>query len=98
MPALEEQDVVTHFIEVDPVATRLQGGDILNPPELVHLALAASGLGGRQAARHEWVSEATVRSHRANTLRKLGAVNMPHAIGIGFSLGLLKLPESAPED
>jgi DNA-binding CsgD family transcriptional regulator len=60
----------------------------LNPIEVNELRLAARGLTHIKVAEKQKVAPVTVRQHRSKLLRKLQAVNMPHAIRKAREAGL----------
>ncbi len=53
---------------------------------------ASLGETAQQTARRLGISETTVRAHRSQVSRRLGARNMPHAVAIAFRTGLLSGP------
>jgi DNA-binding CsgD family transcriptional regulator len=67
----------------------------LTPAEQVTLELMAEGLTEVEIARARHVTRATAERTRFNVRMKLGARNSPHAVALGFRLGLLTARASA---
>lgn len=61
----------------------------LTPTELAVLQAMAEGLTAEETASRRSISWKTVKSHRAHVFVKLGARNAPHAVALGYRLGLL---------
>jgi DNA-binding NarL/FixJ family response regulator len=53
------------------------------------LALMAQGFTVNEIAAHLYLTPATICSHKLTLFRKLGAHNGPHAVALGYELGLL---------
>jgi DNA-binding CsgD family transcriptional regulator len=66
-----------------------RAGAVLSPREREVLALVAAGRTGAEIAAGLFVSRATVETHVANALTKLGARNRAHAIAIALRDGEL---------
>lgn len=65
--------------------------DDLTPREVDVLRLIANGNGNKQIADQLSVGEASVKSHVANILSKLGANDRAHAVTIGLKRGIIEL-------
>jgi DNA-binding NarL/FixJ family response regulator len=65
--------------------------DELSPRELDVLRLIAAGNSNKRIADHLSIGEATVKSHVANILSKLGANDRAHAVTIGLKRGMIEL-------
>lgn len=65
--------------------------DALTPREIDVLQLIASGNANKRIADHLSISEASVKSHVANILSKLGANDRTHAVTIGLRRGIIEL-------
>lgn len=61
----------------------------LSPREVEVLHLAANGATLYETASVLHLSADTVKTHRRNALRKLGARNIPQAVAVGFRKGVL---------
>ncbi|MBA7670695.1 hypothetical protein ES703_78841 [subsurface metagenome] len=61
----------------------------LTSRELDVLRLAAEGCSMEITGQRLFISLNTVREHRKKTLKKLGAINMTHAVAIAFRRGIL---------
>jgi DNA-binding NarL/FixJ family response regulator len=61
----------------------------LSERELEVLALLAKGMTNKDAARELFISQATVKSHVENILRKLGAADRAGAVAEGFRRKLI---------
>lgn len=68
------------------------GGDELTPREIDVLKLIASGNANKEIADHLSIGEASVKSHVANILSKLGAKDRAHAVVLGLQRGIMELP------
>lgn len=68
------------------------GGDELTAREIDVLKLIASGNANKEIADHLSIGEASVKSHVANILSKLGAKDRAHAVVIGLQRGIMELP------
>ncbi len=66
----------------------------LNNREKVILRLVARGKTGKEIAALLQVSEATVRFHVGNCLRKLGARSRSEAVAVAISAGEIRLEDS----
>ncbi|MFC4104561.1 response regulator [Micromonospora zhanjiangensis] len=77
------------------VASRLMGRlrapaeEPLSQRELEVLALVARGSSNREAARHLFISEATVKTHLLHVYAKLGVNDRAAAVATAFERGLL---------
>jgi DNA-binding NarL/FixJ family response regulator len=65
--------------------------DALTPRELDVLRLIAAGNANKQIADQLSIGEASVKSHVANILSKLGANDRTHAVTIGLKRGIIDL-------
>jgi DNA-binding NarL/FixJ family response regulator len=65
--------------------------DDLTPREVDVLRLIAAGNGNKQIADQLSIGEASVKSHVANILSKLGANDRAHAVTIGLKRGIIEL-------
>jgi DNA-binding NarL/FixJ family response regulator len=63
---------------------------LLSPRELEVLQLVASGNTNREAARHLFISEATVKTHLLNVYAKLDVSDRAAAVAEAYNRGLLK--------
>lgn len=63
----------------------------LTPREIDVLQLIAEGKANKEIAIHFSISEASVKSHVANMLSKLGASDRAHAVAIGIKRGIIEL-------
>ncbi|TDW89697.1 LuxR family two component transcriptional regulator [Kribbella pratensis] len=63
--------------------------DLLSPRELEVLQLVAAGNTNREAARHLFISEATVKTHLLNIYAKLDVSDRAAAVAEGFRRKLL---------
>lgn len=61
----------------------------LTPKQLIVLQLSAEGYVGKEIAEKLQVSLKTVQMRKAALFHKLKAKNMPHAVWIGVTRGLL---------
>lgn len=66
--------------------------DDLTQREIDVLRLIAAGNSNKVIADQLSIGEATVKSHVANILSKLGANDRAHAVTIGLSRGIIELP------
>ena len=64
----------------------------LTSTEIEVLLDIACGLDTKQMAAKQFRSQETVRNHAKSILRKLGALNRPHAVAIAYHIGLLRAP------
>ncbi|MEU4196691.1 response regulator transcription factor [Kribbella sp. NPDC026611] len=64
--------------------------ELLSPRELEVLQLVAAGNTNREAAKHLFISEATVKTHLLNIYAKLGAPDRASAVAAAYNRGLLK--------
>jgi FixJ family two-component response regulator len=71
--------------ELADLRSRLQS---LTPREREVVALVATGQMNKQAAAAIGVSEVTVKLHRQNAMRKLGARSLPDLVRMADALGL----------
>jgi DNA-binding CsgD family transcriptional regulator len=62
----------------------------LTASETKHLRLLSYGLSANEACGVLHVAYQTVKYHRKNVLRKLGAKNAAHAVALGYEAGLLR--------
>jgi DNA-binding NarL/FixJ family response regulator len=69
----------------------IHGGEELTPRELDVLQLIAGGKANKEIAEHLSIGEASVKSHVANILSKLGANDRAHAVAIGLKRGIIEL-------
>ena len=65
--------------------------DALTPREIDVLRLVAAGNANKQIADQLSIGEASVKSHVANILSKLGANDRTHAVTIGLKRGIIEL-------
>jgi DNA-binding NarL/FixJ family response regulator len=65
--------------------------DALSPREIDVLRLIAAGNSNKLIADQLSIGEATVKSHVANILSKLGANDRAHAVTIGLKRGMIEL-------
>jgi DNA-binding NarL/FixJ family response regulator len=65
--------------------------DALTPREIDVLRLIAAGNANKQIADRLSIGEASVKSHVANILSKLGANDRTHAVTIGLKRGIIEL-------
>lgn len=65
--------------------------DDLTPREIEVLRLIANGNANKQIADRLSIGEASVKSHVANILSKLGANDRAHAVTIGLKRGIIEL-------
>jgi len=65
--------------------------DALSSREIEVLRLIASGNSNKMIADLLSIGEATVKSHVANILSKLGANDRAHAVTIGLKRGVIEL-------
>jgi len=65
--------------------------DALTPREIDVLRLIAAGNANKQIAEQLSIGEASVKSHVANILSKLGANDRTHAVTIGLKRGIIEL-------
>ena len=68
-----------------------RAGNDLTPREIDVLQLIAAGNGNKQIADQLSIGEASVKSHVANILSKLGANDRAHAVTIGLKRGIIEL-------
>ena len=65
--------------------------DALTPREIDVLRLIAAGNANKEIADRLSIGEASVKSHVANILSKLGANDRTHAVTIGLKRGIIEL-------
>ncbi len=65
--------------------------DALSPREIEVLRLIATGNSNKLIADQLSIGEATVKSHIANVMSKLGANDRTHAVTIGLKRGIIEL-------
>src|SRR5262249_12277566 len=65
--------------------------DALSPREIDVLRLIATGNSNKLIADQLTIGEATVKSHVANIMSKLGANDRAHAVTIGLKRGIIEL-------
>jgi DNA-binding NarL/FixJ family response regulator len=68
------------------------GDDELTPREIDVLKLIAGGNANKEIADQLSIGEASVKSHVANILSKLGAKDRAHAVVVGLQRGIIELP------
>ena len=66
--------------------------DLLSPRELEVLQLVAAGNTNREAARHLFISEATVKTHLLRVFAKLGVADRTAAVTTAMSRGIIPAP------
>lgn len=76
--------------------TRIPDSHVLTKRERDVLTLVALGHTGVQIAEQLYIAPATVQTHMANTLTKLGAKNRAHGIAIALQTGELALGHETP--
>ena len=75
--------------ESDKVVTQLQGlFETLTPREREVFVLVSSGLMNKQAAAELGLAEITVKLHRGNIMRKMGAKSLADLVRMAETLGL----------
>ena len=62
--------------------------DTLSPRERQVMALVTAGLLNKQTAAEIGLSEVTVKVHRHNVMKKLGAKSLPELVRIADVLGI----------
>jgi DNA-binding NarL/FixJ family response regulator len=65
--------------------------EALSPREIDVLRLIAAGNANKQIADRLSIGEASVKSHVANILSKLGANDRTHAVTLGLKRGIIEL-------
>jgi DNA-binding CsgD family transcriptional regulator len=71
---------------------------MLTPSELIVLVAAANGMTAVETARMLGKGTQTVKTQRGQTLLKLGARNMPHAVHIAVTEGVIsRMPAEQAE-
>ncbi|GAA0550140.1 hypothetical protein GCM10010172_35300 [Paractinoplanes ferrugineus] len=75
-----------HVVDVDGDVI---GGPVLTVQQKAVLQLVADGLTNEQVAARLVCSPETVRTHLANTGKRLGTSGKAHAVAAGFRLGML---------
>jgi DNA-binding NarL/FixJ family response regulator len=68
-----------------------RAGNDLTPREIDVLRLISAGNANKQIADQLSIGEASVKSHVANILSKLGANDRAHAVTIGLKRGIIEL-------
>jgi DNA-binding CsgD family transcriptional regulator len=65
----------------------------LAPRDREVLELVAEGLSNREIGERQHLAPETIKKYRQRIIRKLGARNMTHAVGLAYQQGLLGGPE-----
>ena len=81
--------------EADPAPVQLSGVDELTARELEVLVLLADGLSNAEIAAKLYVGEATVKTHVARVLMKLGVRDRVQAVIVAFRAGLVPRSSTA---
>jgi DNA-binding NarL/FixJ family response regulator len=68
----------------------------LTPREREVLTLLARGLSNADVARHLFISEATVKTHLARVMMKLGVREKAQAVAAAYQTGLVQAPPPRP--
>ena len=69
----------------------------LTSRELDILLLGAEGLSNEETGKRLFLTNQTIKFHRTNLFRKLGAKNIAHAVAIGFRTGLIPMDNGDTE-
>jgi DNA-binding NarL/FixJ family response regulator len=77
-------DALMNHVRTPPAA------ELLSPRELEVLQLVAAGNTNREAAKHLFISEATVKTHLLNIYAKLEVSDRAAAVAAAYNRGLLK--------
>lgn len=75
-------------------AVKAQAGKRLTRREIQILDGMARGLTAAQISREVAVQPSSVHTFRARIRAKLGAVNAPHAVALGFAKGYLQVRQA----
>ena len=81
--------LVERFFRRDPAAVPHRELAALTPRELEVLGLVARGLSNAELAAHLHLSEATVKTHVARILAKLGLRDRAQAVVVAYETGLI---------
>ena len=81
--------LVERFFRRDPAAVPHRELAALTPRELEVLSLVARGLNNAELAAHLHLSEATVKTHVARILAKLGLRDRAQAVVVAYETGLI---------
>ncbi|BEL03517.1 response regulator transcription factor [Actinoplanes sichuanensis] len=87
-PAITRR-LVERFAHRDPAPARHRDLAVLTPRELEVLRLLAEGLSNAELAAHLHLSEATVKTHVARILAKLGLRDRVQAVVLAYRTGLI---------
>jgi DNA-binding NarL/FixJ family response regulator len=87
-PAITRR-LVERFAHRDPAPVPHRDLDALTPRELEVLRLLAEGLSNAELAAHLYLSEATVKTHVARILAKLGLRDRVQAVVLAYRTGLV---------
>jgi DNA-binding NarL/FixJ family response regulator len=87
-PAITRR-LVERFARRDPTPVPHRDLDALTPRELEVLRLLAEGLSNAELAAHLYLSEATVKTHVARILAKLGLRDRVQAVVVAYRTGLV---------
>lgn len=82
---------------LNELLAQTQAPEVLTKREREILAMVALGKTGVQIAEQLYISPATVQTHMAHTLIKLGATNRAHGIAIALQTGELALGDERHE-
>lgn len=93
-PSVVDRLVRSHVGRVPPSTVAVDLG-ALSDRETEVLRLVALGLGNREIAARLFVSDATVKTHLARVLAKLGLRDRVHAVLTAYEAGLVRLGERA---
>lgn len=72
----------------EPQVSAQDVDDMLTPREREILSRVGAGLSSKEIAKELGISDLTVRKHRENLCRKLGARNAPELVAIAIRLGV----------